>query len=133
MKKNLEKSWKYGCHYGKIFVKHKRLINGETVVVWKDSEMVFVLPLNGSPYDRIGHLFSVLSVYNPKGVLVLLEGWDKKEVVKISYANPFELFLGLVTPESPKEKLPIKEIGSLLKGVYGTVGDFIEKNGIAGG
>ena len=95
------------------------------MIIWKDSGIVFVLPVSGE-VNRIGHLFSVLSVYNRSGVLFLLEDWEKGTVVKIPYRNDFELFLGLTKPEN-REEVPIKEIGTLLKTVYGTVRDFVER------
>ena len=76
--------------------------------------------------SRIGHLFSVLSVYNRSGVLYLLENWEKESVVKIPYRNDFELFLGLTKSEN-REEVSVKEIGALLKTVYGTVRDFVER------
>ena len=94
--------------------------------MWKDSGIVFVLPVSGE-VSRIGHLFSFLSLYNRSGVLFLLEDWEKETVFKIPYRNDFELFLGLTKPEN-REEVPVKEIGALLKTVYGTVRDFVEKS-----
>ena len=114
------------CHFKGIVGEYLFLeLDGETVVVWKDSGIVFVLPVSGK-VSRIGHLFSVLSVYNRSGVLYLLEDWEKETVVKIPYRNDFELFLGLTKPEN-REEVPVKEIGALLKTVYGTVRDFVER------
>jgi len=115
-----------GCRFKGIVGEYLFLeLDGETVIVWKDSGIVFVLPVSGE-VSRIGHLFSVLSVYNRSGVLLLLEDWERKSVVKISYRNDFELFLGLTKPENRKE-VSVKEIGALLKTVYGTVRDFVER------